>query len=765
MKRKLFILTTLFLGFYAHGQEGLATGQWRQHLAFGDVYEIVSSGELIYVRSTNSVYQYDPNIGEYEFFSTVNGFSEINPIKLEYIPEEKLLCIAYQNGNIDLLYNDGRIVNIPQILRSSIVDIKRINDFEYHQGKIYISGTFGILLLDLFSYDITESYINIGENGNKLEVLSTVVFQDKLYAASPKGIQWVPLSRSNPADFTQWNTFILSNKCQFLDIVNNQLVYNLEERIISTDFNSETTIQKIPNTAQYIQVKKQLNGNLISIYKDSSGLNHLYYLDAQNQFQILDSIEDFLMNTGVFFEERRGESIIFGGQGSELKTKLGEQVLFQRPPGPLSNKSYTIAQINSSDILVTAGGTDDIYNPTFNNDGFYVFSQGRWTNYKAFDEISEGLRDYTVVAQNPFSKNIFLASHSFGVLEVSPSFNQTINFYDENNSSLLKVPNGFTIPSGLAFDNNGNLWVSNWGAARALSVKTPNNEWHNFKLARDNVVGVQIDEYDQKWMMFRRDVGAGLMVFKENSISSEVGESRVYTTGNGTGNLPSNVVNAFAIDKNNEIWIGTEIGLTVISRPSEALEGGTDADAQRIIIDDGNDVGYLLGTQVINDIKIDGANRKWVATNNGVWLIAADGSSVLLNFTRDNSPLFSNSVNSIGINHKTGEVFFGTNLGLISYQADATEANETHQKVEVYPNPVKPNYKGLITIRGLPNAANVKITDINGNVVYETISNGGTATWNGNSFQGNRAATGVYLIFTANETGEETKVSKLLLVN
>ncbi|MGB0851489.1 MAG: hypothetical protein ACPGTP_09585, partial [Bacteroidia bacterium] len=202
----------------------------------------------------------------------------------------------------------------------------------------------------------------------------------------------------------------------------------------------------------------------------------------------------------------------------------------------------------------------------------------------------------------------------------------------------------------------------------------------------------------------------------------------------------------------------------VFYNPSLVFDGGVNADAQQIIIDDGNDVGYLLGNEVVNDIKIDGANRKWVATNNGAWLIAEDGSEVLLHFTSENSPLPSNEINCVGIVPSTGEVFFGTKNGIASFRGDATEANDLHKNTIVFPNPVHSSYEGPITINGLPENATVKIADVAGRVVYELIATGGTAVWDGRNFSGEKPQTGVYLIYSANQNEEDALVTKLLIV-
>jgi hypothetical protein len=274
-----------------------------------------------------------------------------------------------------------------------------------------------------------------------------------------------------------------------------------------------------------------------------------------------------------------------------------------------------------------------------------------------------------------------------------------------------------------------------------------------------------IDRADQKWMIVPRDNTYGICVFKENDPTGSTFKTRLLDKNKGSGNLPSAEVTALAIDKDGELWIGSEEGLAIMYNPTNIFKGGEETDAQRIIIDDGKDVGYLLGTEVINDIAIDGANRKWIVTNNGAWLIEEDGSKVLRHFTTSNSPLLSNTVKSVGINGKTGEVFFGTEKGIISYRSDATEGSDKHGKVTVFPNPVRETYSGPITINGLPENATVKITDVAGRMVYEMIAEGGTAVWHGRGFNGKRPSTGIYLIFTANDVDEDALVSKLLIVN
>jgi hypothetical protein len=234
----------------------------------------------------------------------------------------------------------------------------------------------------------------------------------------------------------------------------------------------------------------------------------------------------------------------------------------------------------------------------------------------------------------------------------------------------------------------------------------------------------------------------------------------------GAGALPSNSVLCISKDLNGELWLGTTQGLAIISNPNNVFGDDDESfDARQIIIQVGSNFEIFLGKEQINCIKVDPANRKWIATPNGVWLVSEDGYTVLKNFTVTNSPLLSNNVLEIGIDESKGEVFFGTEKGIISYMGDATLGASEFGKVEIFPNPVKPDFSGDVSIRGLIDNCTVKITDISGNLVYETTSNGGMATWNGKNYSGKRVATGVYVIFAASKDGTKTHVGKILFIN
>jgi hypothetical protein len=217
-------------------------------------------------------------------------------------------------------------------------------------------------------------------------------------------------------------------------------------------------------------------------------------------------------------------------------------------------------------------------------------------------------------------------------------------------------------------------------------------------------------------------------------------------------------------DLDGEVWVGTASGLGIFYSPTAIFEQ-SDVNAEQILIQQDGNTQILLETEAINCIEIDGSNRKWIGTkNSGVYLLSDDGLSEVYHFTETNSPLPANNVYDIAINHSNGEVLFATENGIVGFFSTATNFDEEMSNVRVYPNPVSPDFEGSITIDGLAYDSNVKVTDIQGNILYETMSEGGRAIWNGRLIDGTRPSTGVYLIYAGSPGGVATEVRKVTFI-
>jgi ligand-binding sensor domain-containing protein len=258
------------------------------------------------------------------------------------------------------------------------------------------------------------------------------------------------------------------------------------------------------------------------------------------------------------------------------------------------------------------------------------------------------------------------------------------------------------------------------------------------------------------------DQSNNVIVFNERNASGN--QVKILNGNGGSGNIPGSNIFSIAEDKEGEVWLGTDEGIAVFYNPSD-LFTNSPSDAERILVNFDGYVQYLLETETVTAIAVDGANRKWMGTDRaGVFLLSADGTEQIYHFTEDNSPLFSNQITSIAINPLTGEVYIGTAKGLIAYKGSATEGVTEMNDIYAFPNPVPSNYSGTIGIRGLVSNANVKITDIGGTLIYETTAAGGQATWDGKNFSGRKAKSGVYLVFVTNEDGSNTMVTKIMII-
>ena len=359
------------------------------------------------------------------------------------------------------------------------------------------------------------------------------------------------------------------------------------------------------------------------------------------------------------------------------------------------------------------------------------------------------------------------------------------NFYGSSSNSLVSVENNVVTNYSLQNTNNvidsnenivslltdtdNNLWGTKSYSASPLFCKTNQDEWISFNMPfvanQTTEIGeIIIDNFGQKWGARTNN---GLFVYNDNSTIADKSDDQFtkITTGIGSGNLPNNNVYCLANDLEGNIWVGTKEGVCVFYSPSSVFSG-YNFDAQQIIVEENGFGQYLLNAEIVYTIAIDGGNRKWIGTlGSGLFLLSEDGTEEIFHFTNENSPLLSSTILDVEINHETAEVFIATDKGLMSFRSDATQSSQHPDDLHIFPNPVRESYNGIITINGLAYKSNVKITDVSGNLVFETNSEGGTAIWNGSDTNNNRVSTGVYLVLSSDKYGREKTIGKILFIH
>ncbi|MEO6932135.1 MAG: two-component regulator propeller domain-containing protein, partial [Chitinophagaceae bacterium] len=432
------------------------------------------------------------------------------------------------------------------------------------------------------------------------------------------------------------------------------------------------------------------------------------------------------------------------------------------PDGPAAISDGQMI-MTGGDLWVAPGSVTTQWQKRNRHEGISRFTKNQWINY---DSSFAAVSDIISVAGDRSGGKIWAGSYGDGLAEFIPG--STLRLYKEN-SFIRPSENvaGFYGVTGLAFDKDNNLWISNYGASPSLVVRKPDGNTRSFIVPGSNFdfafSRIIIDDDNQKWIISPKN--NGLFLFNSGSSVDNPADDRWkhYSTGTGNGNLPDNNVLSIAMDKSGFIWVGTARGIGIIQCSSNAF-GNPGCDAILPIVQQDNFAGYLFSNEQVQCITVDGADRKWIGTKNGVWLISKYGDKTLYHFTTANSFLLDNDVSNIAVDPLTGEVFFETTKGICSFRADATGREATAQKVLVFPNPVPPTFSGTIAIRGLPENSIVKIVEIDGRLVYQTRSQGTTASWNGLNYKGGKVSAGVYLILTRDDNGKDQVSTKIVIV-
>jgi ligand-binding sensor domain-containing protein len=382
------------------------------------------------------------------------------------------------------------------------------------------------------------------------------------------------------------------------------------------------------------------------------------------------------------------------------------------------------------------------------------------------------------VAVDPDDENhCYIGTYGDGVVELKDG--EFVNLYTTGNSSLESIYPGtggeknYVRIGGLVFDKNKNLWIVNSNVKDIVKVLKPDGSWSSLYYQQvsyaDKVDKILITSRGHKWLNVPYD-NAGILVFDDKGTLDDASDD-TYNFFNAFRDASSgNMINAsqylsMAEDKTGAIWVGTNIGLLKCTNPSQAVNNPDQLVFSRPIRGQEGDNAYFLNGESVTAIAIDADNNKWIGTgNSGVFLISEDGSETIYDFTAENSPLLSNAIQSIAVNNTTGEVFFGTDKGLVSFNSGVKSGSAVFSNVYAFPNPVRPDFDDKVTITGLSNNTNLKITDISGNLIYQAKVVGNQLVWNCRNLSGNRVATGIYLVIASTEDASESVVTKIAVV-
>ncbi|RSK41678.1 type IX secretion system anionic LPS delivery protein PorZ [Mangrovimonas spongiae] len=781
MKRKILVIVIMLFATLMQSQDYSAL--WEGHYSYLNIKDTSRGENKIYAAAENAIFTYDINTFEIEKISTINGLSGETISTIHYSQDYGLLLIGYDNGLIEIVVDgEVNVLTVVDILDKPTIPPtnKRINHFNEYNGVVYIATDFGISVYDLTGLEFGDTYY-IGDNGAQIRVEQTTVNGGYIYAAcfDNNGIKQASVASDNLIDFQEWNTISGGNFVSVQEHLGsvfavraNRRVYRIENGVLNQLTILNDPILDVKSNDDYLLITTQ---------------NDVYVYDV-NFNLILNPTFNEELNTSFTSASFHSGFLYIGTEShGVLKTDIDIGISYEElhPLGPLANTPFSIlAQYNS--LWVTYGDYNYYHTPTpFKNQGFSRLTGDEWLNVP-FENVL-GARNLGQIDVNPLNASqVFISAPHFGILEVNN--NEPTILYDESNSGLesLVVPSAPNYKSirldAKTFDTSGVLWSLTARIEEPLKSYNPDNgQWNSYdftSLIPDGFNGeigyndIVIDFNNTKWIA---SVNNGVIVFRENN-----GNQQLINIALEEQNMPSAYVNTLAFDQNNQLWIGTLQGLRVLYNTGNIFQDEA-IEVQSIIVEQDGLPSELLYQQAISDIEVDGANNKWVGvTGSGLFYFSSGGQETIFHFTKDNSPLPSNNIMDVSIDDDSGKVYIATDKGLLAYGSGSSGTEEDFEEAFVYPNPVRPDFnmaEKKVKFRGLPENVNIKITDIEGNLVAEAQSNvnlrykgyhleidGGSAFWDGKNLGNNTVASGVYLVMLTDLDSLETKVLKIMVI-
>jgi ligand-binding sensor domain-containing protein len=739
-------------------------GQWRDHLNYQQTIQVLKADKIFCAAGTG-LFSVDADEG-IERFNKITGLNDVSVQCIGWDAGSGQLVIAYTNSNLDILKGLS-IKNISDIKRSSISGNKTIYSIYCKDGFAYLSTGLGVIVTDLGKYEIKDTWF-IGNNGGQIKVNAITNDGSSFFAATEEGLKSAPAGSANISNYNNWNTISGSNGLSSGSVknvlfVNNQIVAEKNDSLFIRNGAAWSLLYTDP--AWPIVHTSVSQNQLLICQRKTNGEARVLVIAANGQ------INKTLAQSNVISFPR--SAIIDNGQvwvadqfgGLSRFGNSIDRFIPNGPPGTADGEMIS----NHQTLFAAAGSVNNAWNYQFNRNGVYLFKDDLWTSKSAFNlPVLDSVLDFISVAVDPFDKSLWAGSYGGGLVHFPEAGSPII--YKTGNSTLeaaIGDPLSIRV-SGHAFDQNQNLWISNYGAPHNLQVRKTDGSWKSFAIPfthlENAVAQILVDDNNQVWILSPKDNGLFCYNYGQRIDNTQDDQWKFYRQGAGNGNLPSNNILCLAKDKNGFIWVGTDKGIGII-QCNQSVFSPQGCEAVLPVVQFDQFAGLLFRDEMVQCIAVDGANRKWIGTKNGLWLISADGDKIIYRFTEANSPLLNNDVKKLSIDPLTGEVFISTLSGICSFRSTATEGGQTNKDVLVFPNPVPPGYNGTIAIRGLVENAVVKITELNGRLVYQTRALGGQAIWNGHNYKGDKAASGVYLVLVRDDSGIEKIATKIVITS
>jgi hypothetical protein len=760
-----------------------AVGNWREHLPYHQAIGVAGAGEKIWCATPYSLFLLDISDNSMTRLSKITGLHATGISAIQYDSANDKLIVAYTNSNIDIL-SGGQVFNIPDILQSPVTGNKTVYQILAYNDLVYLSTGLGVVVLDEDKYEVKDTWV-IGGGGDTVMVSALAADGSYFYAATPGGVLQAPAGSPGLSDFHTWSLLsgaagLSAGPCQEVAAFRGNIIALRSDSLFLFTRDAGNTGSGSWNFfyADAWQINGiSVSGGQLMINEQQAGSGRVLVLGASG------AIGKTLQQGGILASPR--QSLAVGDQyfvadsldGLSGWSTAGPERYIPNSPQSIALGDMSIGpeKAGNSGVLqggvlwAASGGADSGWNPL--NDrgsGVYRLKDGSWTNYNGTGYAAlDSIYDFVTVASDPLNPGgVWAGSFGEGLLQIKGDSAFTVYAANSPLGPVQGQPSVYRV-SGLAFDAGGNLWIANYGAVNDLVLRKADGSWMtiNIPFAHTGHAVSQILTDDNKQVWIVSPLGNGLFCYNHGASLDNTSDDqwKFFQAGQGNGNLPDNNVYCIARDKSGFIWVGTANGIGLIQCTQNIFSAGG-CEAVLPVVQFDNFAGYLFSGEQVQAIAVDGADRKWVGTRNGVWLISPDAQQIVYHFTADNSPLLNNDTRRIAVDPQTGEVFFETAGGTCSFRGTATEGAQHNSGVLVFPNPVPPGYTGTIAVRGLVDGAIVKITEMDGRLVYQTRALGGQAVWDGRDYTGHRASTGVYLVLVSDDSRQEKAAAKIVFI-
>jgi len=763
--RRIFCaLIPAFLPAAAAFCQGQAIGGWRSHYPYNTALSVATDGRTVWTAGSLGFAAYDAVDGSLETWSKVNGLSDVRTTRVGYDAGTGTVVIGYANSNIDLYTpSDGTFRNLPDLRLRSVTGSKTINAIWAEGGRAWVSTDIGVLVLNLARTEVAETY-TFG-SGTTLPVRDFAALGSFFYVATPAGVYRAPRAAGNLTAFSSWQAVGAVGNARTMAVVDGALYIHADSTVLRLQ-SSGAGFDTVLRSPRLVGLSAGTGALLVTETYGPYGTIKRFLSNGTQT----DSVR--VGSPGRALELASGDLYIPDAFGGLVRQKdegtTGDYIV---PEGPNAEPVFEV-RAAGGEVLVAHGGYNNLFQPIGSLAGASVRRpDGGWTHYAAFryGPFGDSTRDVTAILRTSDGA-LRMGSLGEGLLTVG-----TDGTFEQYRQAPLQPafndPSRYNVLS-LAEDAQANLVVGLYAApSYDFAVRTPAGEWYGFAtpftssaLFRGAAAGLVVDDAGQRW--YYGPQGGGVTVYNDGGTPEAPGDDsyRKFFAGAGAGNLPSSTIYSLAKDRSGAIWVGTANGIGIISCASTATTDASCEAEQRVVQYD-QFAGFLFEDETVLTIAVDGADRKWIGTSNGLWLISPTGDAVVERFTTGNSPLPSNTVRSVSVDGATGDVYIGTDAGLVSYRGTATDGGPTNDAGFVsFPNPVPSGYRGPVAIRGFTEGADVRITDVAGQLVYRARATGGQVVWNGADYTGRRPQSGVYLVFATNADGTQAGTGKLVFL-